>query len=801
VTETFLAGLSDSAIAALPHLFEFWAMDHQLPPEGDWKTWVILGGRGAGKTRAGAEWVRAEVEGARPEDAGRSRRVALVGETLDQVREVMVFGDSGLMACAPPDRRPKWEATRRRLVWPNGAVAQAFSASEPESLRGPQFDAVWADEIGCAAIDKATNQPNKFLDPKSSESAIPHFSDGRRDDLIQSQYLRALELHWSDPANNPVSPVYGGPMVDMSRAHVWAWDARPWPVFPNDTALWSDGGNYARGHWIQGRVSAPDLADVIAEICERAGLGDFDVSGVHGLLRGYEMDGTATARAALQPLLLAGRIDAAEREGLLRFATRGPAASPAATLDTGALALVPGEVEGLEQVRAAEAELSGRVHVAHVEAGGDYATRTAEAVFPDERGRGAEAVELPLALTAAEAAAAAERWLAEARVARDTLRFALPPSALSPGAGEIVALETGGAPRLFRIDRVEEAGARICEAVRVEPEVSRASDAAEALPPVRPFAAPAPVLPLYLDLPLITGEEVPHAPHVAVTATPWPGTAAVYSSASEEGYVLNRLVERAAVVGVTETPLLAASPGRWDRGALLKVRLGTGALAAAGGAEVLNGANLAAIGAGSGDGWELFQFAEATLTGPGLYEIGLRLRGQLGTEAAMPAEWPPGSWMVLIDAALVQIELAAAARGLVRHYRAGPAQRGPEDRVYTHEVLAFAGAGLRPYAPAHLRAAPDGAGGWTADWVRRTRIDGDSWQSVEVPLGEDREAYALRVRKHGAIRREAETAQPAWHYTAAAMAEDGVGPPFALEVAQLSGRYGPGPFRRIEIDG
>jgi phage terminase large subunit-like protein len=147
VQTAFLESLSDRALAALPWLFEFWALPHQLPPEGDWRSWVILGGRGAGKTRAGAEWVRAEVEGARPLDPGRARRVALVGETFEQVREVMVMGESGILACSPPDRRPQWEATRRRLVWPNGAVAQAFSAQEPENLRGPQFDAAWADEL------------------------------------------------------------------------------------------------------------------------------------------------------------------------------------------------------------------------------------------------------------------------------------------------------------------------------------------------------------------------------------------------------------------------------------------------------------------------------------------------------------------------------------------------------------------------------------------------------------------------------------------------------------------------------
>ena len=146
--DAFLGGLSENALLGLPWMFDFWAQKHQLPPEGGWKSWVIMGGRGAGKTRAGAEWVRSMVEGAGPEDPGRCRRVALVAETMDQVRDVMVFGDSGIIACSPPDRRPVWVASKNRLEWPNGAWAVAYSASNPEALRGPQFDAAWADELG-----------------------------------------------------------------------------------------------------------------------------------------------------------------------------------------------------------------------------------------------------------------------------------------------------------------------------------------------------------------------------------------------------------------------------------------------------------------------------------------------------------------------------------------------------------------------------------------------------------------------------------------------------------------------------
>ena len=106
-----------------------------------------MGGRGAGKTRAGAEWVRSIAEGPTPHAHGRARRIAIVGETVDQAREVMIFGESGILAVSPPDRCPQWISGRKMLLWPNGATAHLFSAHDPDALRGPQFDALWADEL------------------------------------------------------------------------------------------------------------------------------------------------------------------------------------------------------------------------------------------------------------------------------------------------------------------------------------------------------------------------------------------------------------------------------------------------------------------------------------------------------------------------------------------------------------------------------------------------------------------------------------------------------------------------------
>ncbi len=148
-----LAEMTAHEMRHVTNSWEIFAHDHQLPPVaanggGEWTTWLLLGGRGAGKTRAGAQWVRGlalGVPGYAPAPLGR---IALLGETAADAREVMIEGVSGLLAVHTNDERPVWQSSRRRLEWNNGAVAYAFSAEDPESLRGPQFEAAWADELG-----------------------------------------------------------------------------------------------------------------------------------------------------------------------------------------------------------------------------------------------------------------------------------------------------------------------------------------------------------------------------------------------------------------------------------------------------------------------------------------------------------------------------------------------------------------------------------------------------------------------------------------------------------------------------
>lgn len=153
-----LSSLSDKEKAELAYHWPFWARPNQIAPVGDWTNWLVLAGRGFGKTRMGSEWIRQNVCGKSPMDAPPSgwKRIALVAETAADARDVMVLGDSGILACHPKDFRPEWSPTNRRLTWPNGVQAWVYNATEPDQLRGPQHHAAWVDELAKFRYMQAT---------------------------------------------------------------------------------------------------------------------------------------------------------------------------------------------------------------------------------------------------------------------------------------------------------------------------------------------------------------------------------------------------------------------------------------------------------------------------------------------------------------------------------------------------------------------------------------------------------------------------------------------------------------------
>jgi phage terminase large subunit-like protein len=167
-----IGGLSTEERAVLAYAWPAWALPAQLPPAGDWRVWLFLAGRGAGKTRAGSEWVRDLVE------QKGVMRIALVAPTAADARDVMVLGESGIVAVSPTWFRPLYEPSKRRLVWPNGAQAMLYSAEEPDRLRGPQHEAAWCDELCAWSKQQETWDMLQFglrlgSDPKVFVSTTP----------------------------------------------------------------------------------------------------------------------------------------------------------------------------------------------------------------------------------------------------------------------------------------------------------------------------------------------------------------------------------------------------------------------------------------------------------------------------------------------------------------------------------------------------------------------------------------------------------------------------------------------------
>ncbi|MFY0596074.1 MAG: glycoside hydrolase/phage tail family protein [Cognatishimia sp.] len=653
-------------------------------------------------------------------------------------------------------------------------------------------------ELGCAAVDKGTNQPNKFLDPKSSESSLPYFSNGIPDDFIQHQYLKAQYRYWADEANNPVSEVYDGPMIDMSQAYVWAWDTRPFPRFPRNRDLWSDGDNYRAGHWISGRTTHRSLASVVREICEVAGVNRFDVSGLSGMVRGYAVDQVTSARQMLEPLMIRYGFDAVDRNGVLSFVMRD--AEAALKLDEVYLGITEDLPFGIERQRMSEAEVIGRVRVQAVDAVGDFDTLAEEAILPDQETHNVSTSEFNLSMQRGEARLVAERWLAEAQLAKDTMSFALPLSQLALQVGQVIEIDDeNGEAHLYRIDRMEIAEAIQCFATRVakelyEPAMPMVTDDA-----LCGFSSPVPVTPLFMDLPLIRGDENAHSPHVVAVADPWPGPAAVYSAFGDSGFQLNTVLSNRPIVGQLQEVLPSVQAGVWDRSAPVEVKLIHGALESQPEASVLQGGNVALIGDGTAGNWEVLQFATAELISEKTYAISDCLRGQAGSDGVQPGEWPAGSWFVLLNGAVDQMVLPLASLGLEKTYRVGPAGYPVSDPIYTEQVHQFAGNGLRPFRPVHLNAEWNASGDLLVNWIRRSRIGGDNWELPEIPLGEETESYLVEVRADGVLLHSEFAQQPELnlsHATASSWSIDGV---LDLQVAQISALYGAGPFAQITI--
>src|SRR4029079_15970446 len=506
----------------------------------------------------------------------------------------------------------------------------------------PQSKPIWLTEIGCPAGERGSNQPSFFPDPKSSEAGLPHYSSGKRDDLIQRRYLEAA-LGAFDPAFgeaslNPISSVYGGRMIEPDGIHAWTWDARPFPAFPALSEVWSDAANWETGHWLTGRLGSAPLDGLISTILGDSGISGTDTSELEEGADGYVVHRQMTPRAQRDQLALALAVDASEQDGVLRFRQRG--GLPVVELTEDDLVL-PDDGAPVRLVRSQESELPREVTLAFTDIGADYlraAAASRRLVGGSSRSAHAD---LAVVTSDGEAMRRAEIWLQDLWAGRESAGFALPRSQLALAAGDIVGLTVHTRRHLLELQAITDTESRGVRARSIDPEVFNLALSPPRLRVSGPPPAAGPVQGLTLDFPSIKAAQPPVLAHLAIFANPWSGAVTVWSSVDGLSYGLAAQALAPSIVGETLDDLPAGPTGRWHR-ATVGVRVFGGQLASVSDSALFAGANAAAVRRPDG-AWEVIQFANAELVAERTYALSRLLRGQAGTEWAMASPLPAGS--------------------------------------------------------------------------------------------------------------------------------------------------------------
>ncbi|MGL4264702.1 MAG: phage tail protein, partial [Afipia sp.] len=385
----------------------------------------------------------------------------------------------------------------------------------------------------------------------------------------------------------------------------------------------------------------------------------------------------------------------------------------------------------------------------------------------------------------------ADIWLQDLWAGRENIELSLGMKRLSLAPGDVIGVTVNARRRLFEISELVDTQSRQVKARSIDPEVfSVPLFAPRVKPPMIPPAL-GPVQALVLDLPSIDSSEPPVLTRLAIFADPWPGSVTVWRSTDGLSFEKAATAFVPSIIGETLDPLPAGPASCWDLGGEMRVALYGGVLASVADARVLDGANAAAVLSTSGV-WEILQFANAELAGDKTYRLSRLLRGQAGSEYAIADPLPAGSPFVLLDDHVVTIARGLSALDRAIDLRIVATGRSHDDPSALALTVTPQPTALMPLSPVHVKAVRAGDG-IHVSWIRRTRRDGDNW-GVEVPLGEDTEAYTLDILSGTSVVRSMSSAAPSVLYANADELADFGTPQPSLHgrVSQMSSTVGRG---------
>ena len=473
-------------------------------------------------------------------------------------------------------------------------------------------------------------------------------------------------------------------------------------------------------------------------------------------------------RASIAPLARYFGFDAVESQGLLRFMPRGGTSLTSITAADLVAADRP-EGEDIEFTRGQETELPRVLKWRMLSADEDYEAVTVEARRVTVDSVRVQAEQFAIAHPPATADRNARRALFEAWIGRETATFTLPPSRLAMDPTDVVSVENDGRSLDFALTQIADGEARRVEA-------SRRDQTVYGLPEGPSWGVSTTVPVVYgppdaeiLDLPQLSEDIPAYRPLAAVAASPWYGQAAIWRSASLDGFSFFSTASVPAQFGTLAASLAAGPSWRFDLANTLLVDISSGSLQSVTDEQLFAGANALALET-TPSVWEVLQFGLATIVTTGRWKLTRLLRGQSGTEDAMVSSASMGSRIVFLNSALVPLPVTEAELGRPWNWRIGPVDRAAGDAI--NRALSFTpqGRGLRPWSPVRIKGIWQGLGDINLSWLRRTRsLAGDSWNAPEVPLGETSESWDIEILTGGGsvVRTVSGLGFATWAYTAA----------------------------------
>ena len=745
-------------------LDDLWADDNidfigldWYPPLGDWRDGDDhLDAQAGYKGPDESAYLSSQIEGGEGYDWYYADQAAREAQSRTPIHD-SAYGDHWIFR--QKDIRNWWANTH--YPRPGG------SRSDVPTNWVPQSKPVRFTEFGCPAVDKGANQPNVFFDPKSDESALPHFSNGSRDDVIQRRSIETFLNYWSDD-----------PMLDADGIALWAYDMRPFPVFPLREDIWSDGANWRLGHWLNGRVGIALLSDIVEDLAARADI-VANVSGLNGLVSGYALDGVMSVRDALEPLRTAFDFRCVERPEGLTFTNQASVSSLLSPSDM-AMPQAGGPVElSLASIEKPDEE-QVRLRFIDSEADGQpgaVLSQNASAGF-------ARDISLALVMDRDQA----QRLVDELQIRSQTFKTSgslnLSPAMLGIEPGDVVSIDGSD----LEIISILDSSVRQIQCVRPE----RLTLQRQSSKPAEPILQSIPSLPeiIVAEGPPLPGQEEDARPFVFAAALPWPGSLTLEAGGSPSQLTPRCEITSPCLVGRLIADAPPGVPWKWNETSL-EVELVSGALASVSDLDVYNGANAGLIE--TPQGWELFQFQSVELIAPQTWRLSRLLRGQQGSEHVLDQSVTAGARVALFNGAEQRLSTSSQEQYLPLIWRAYSS--GADENVVVEGEFTYKAVASRDWAPVHLQSTRS-QDGLKLSWIRRGKKGGDGWDAPE-PYLEAAEHYRIEIRDNGQSLDVFETNSPELLLENDTLT--GLPGTFDVFVAQLGADQTPGVWESISV--